>query len=598
MSKKIEAPVIKEVDYNNLFVEELHQQIGSDNTKRKLLLEYPTVYIIHDQDSSNGYRVYVGETFDIERRTKQHLVDDPEKREDFKELANSANSRMYVIGHEHFNKSLTLDIENQLMMYLLSVDKVVYLNNRRTNAQNQYYTVDEMHPIINRIWGKLHQRNSTLFPLDSIIRDSAIFKASPFHKLTNEQIEAKNRIRAEISEILGESKDVSLVPNTTRTLGQVLLVEGGAGTGKTVLLSKLFYELNVASLESTSNPKAYLIVNHDEQLKVYEQIAKKLGLLHLDDDIVSKSTHFINSHKQKPPVDVILIDEAHLLLTQGKQSYRGKNQLDDLRKLAKVVVVVFDFHQILTTEEFWTQQAYDKLRGEAFDKISLHDQQRIDANQDTIDWINNLIFNRQVKKIPDDKKYQLLVGKSAESIYQAIKKHVSSKEIDQSGISRLLATYDWKYSNNKKNEDGGNWLVKDDNFSLPWNLQLSPEREYKDKAWAEQPQTINEVGSTYTIQGFDLNYAGVIIGPSVKYRDNKIIFDPSESQNAKAIRNRTLSDGRKINAAEELLQNELNVLLKRGVHGLFLYAVDPQLQKALLKAADSKKTAGNKHLID
>ena len=44
-------------------------------------------------------------------------------------------------------------------------------------------------------------------------------------------------------------------------------------------------------------------------------------------------------------------------------------------------------------------------------------------------------------------------------------------------------------------------------------------RALKGLAWAEQPQTINEVGSTFTIQGFDLNYAGVILGPSVKYRN-------------------------------------------------------------------------------
>ena len=33
-----------------------------------------------------------------------------------------------------------------------------------------------------------------------------------------------------------------------------------------------------------------------------------------------------------------------------------------------------------------------------------------------------------------------------------------------------------------------------------------------------KPHTINEVGSTFSIQGFDLNYVGVIIGPSVVYR--------------------------------------------------------------------------------
>ena len=33
-----------------------------------------------------------------------------------------------------------------------------------------------------------------------------------------------------------------------------------------------------------------------------------------------------------------------------------------------------------------------------------------------------------------------------------------------------------------------------------------------DAVWAESPHTLNEVGSTFSIQGFDLNYVGVIIG--------------------------------------------------------------------------------------
>lgn len=103
-------------------------------------------------------------------------------------------------------------------------------------------------------------------------------------------------------------------------------------------------------------------------------------------------------------------------------------------------------------------------------------------------------------------------------------------------------------------------------------------------AWAEQPQTIDEVGSTFTIQGFDLNYAGVILGPSVKYRDGKIVFDPSESCNDKAVRNRTLSDGTKQKFGEELLKHEVRVLMTRGVNGMYIYACDPELQNALLEA--------------
>ena len=94
---------------------------------------------------------------------------------------------------------------------------------------------------------------------------------------------------------------------------------------------------------------------------------------------------------------------------------------------------------------------------------------------------------------------------------------------------------------------------------------------------------------TFTIQGFDLNYAGVILGPSVKYRNGKVIFDPLESCNEKAIRNRTLSDGTKQKFGEILIQHEVRVLMTRGVNGMYIYACDPELQKALLEATKIKE---------
>ena len=80
-----------------------------------------------------------------------------------------------------------------------------------------------------------------------------------------------------------------------------------------------------------------------------------------------------------------------------------------------------------------------------------------------------------------------------------------------------------------------------------------------------------------------MNYAGVIIGPSVKYRDGKIIFDRTASKNKKATQQRTLKDGKRY-LSDTLLKNELNVLLTRGVNGLYLYAVDEALQEKLMEA--------------
>lgn len=583
---KISNPVIYETDYSYEAVKSLEggilQEVGPN---AKYLLDYPTVYIVHDEKKSREFSVYIGETSDIRQRTKQHLIEDPKKREDWESLANSDNSKMYIIGHDYFNKSLTLDIENKLMMYMSSIDSVQSVYNRRTNQQKEYYTVDKLDEIFSKIWRKLRKKNKTLFPVEKIIKDSALFKASPFHKLSDEQIQAKDKVILKIMEAL-----------TRNQSGELILVTGEAGSGKTVLMSSLFYELKQLAQEESENivlqeANSYLLVNHEQQLKVYQQIANKLGITSKKvPNLVSKPTTFINNHTPEEKADVVIVDEAHLLWTQGKQSYRGKNQLYDLMDRAKVVVAVFDINQVLTTEQYWEEEELLTLEHEANLKgnfIHLENQMRINASQSTINWIRSMIDDRKINPILKDiKGYDLKIFNHPKELYEAIKEKAKD---ENSGISRITATFDWEYVDKRKPENDDYWRVKIGDWSLPWNLQLPQMKEQKRKnrnlSWAEQEQTIYEVGSTFTIQGFDLNYAGVIIGPSVKYRNGEIVFDRSFSQNKKATRQRTLKNGKKEQFSDMLLKNELNVLLTRGVNGLYIYAVDEELQKALINAA-------------
>ena len=337
------------------------------------------------------------------------------------------------------------------------------------------------------------------------------------------------------------------------------------------------------------------MVNHDEQIIVYEQIAEKLGLVERYGKVVSKPTTFINNHSESDPADVVFIDEAHLLLTQGKQSYRGENQLKDVIDRARVTVVMFDENQILTTEQFWEDQILEKYRNQAKkanNYIVLDKQLRMQADSETIDWIDSFTKKGQLKKIPHTcGGYTIKIFDDPELLDVEIKRRADQSD---STLSRVVATYDWEYSKRHKPEERTKkyWKVYVGKWHKPWNRELESELTGKEKrnikrlAWAEQPQTINEVGSTFTIQGFDLNYVGVILGPSVKYRDGKIIFDPSESHNDKAIRNRTLSDGTKHKFGEKLIQHEVRVLMTRGVNGMYIYACDPELRVALLKASE------------
>lgn len=586
--KKIN-PVVKVIEYNQSGLAEL--DAIHDEYDRELFLEYPTVYVIGATKKQHTRLVYIGESSDIVNRTTQHLTEDARKFNVWQEINRGKNKQLIVIGHEHFNKSMTLDIENQLILYLSGADTNYQLVNGRLNPQGKYYPMEEKTAIFSRIWQKLHNIDPNIFPVEKVIRDSALFKASPFHTLTPEQLSAKSLVMAKVLAALREQQK-----------GQVVVVAGAAGSGKTVLLSTLFYELMTTVNEDGSinhedfptNPlNARLMVNHDQQLKVYQQIMAKLGLYTKKGDQVGKPTHFINeAQKQSALIDVALVDEAHLLYSQGKQSYKGKNQLDDLRKIARVVIIVLDPHQVLATNEYRTKQEFNKLLETAKTQrnlVNLEVQMRMNADPHTLKWISNFIFESRIDPFPhfDAKGFELKVFGSPAEMEVAIRE----KAIDEAhGLSRLLATFDWQYINAKHPDDDPNklWRVKIGEWSRPWNLQLPAPNAAQAKlnktlTWAEQPQTIDEVGSTFTIQGLDLNYAAVILGPSVGYRNGRVVAIPSRSANKNATNKRTL-DGVKIDVAAELLRNEMNVLMTRGVNGLYIYAVDPELRKALIAA--------------
>ncbi|MGF0019553.1 DNA/RNA helicase domain-containing protein [Sporofaciens sp. SGI.106] len=583
MSSSVAKPIIKQIkdsrDALDFF--ETVSLPEEDEKTQEIIRNFPTVYI-HNWQESGDFEVYVGESNDIFKRTRQHYDAASDKSRWQSKLVEK-DASLFIIGHEHFNKSLTLDIENRLMHYMMSVERVKHVYNLRDNPQTSYYPMEELDEIFSKIWRGLRKENKELFPTENAIKDSAIYKASPLHKLTKEQEKARELIVQKVTKALenGETK-------------QLIFIDGEAGTGKTVLNSSTFYELYCQAEEKHIELNCHLLVNHDEQITVYEQIAEKLGLTEKYGKVVSKPTTFINNHLEEDPIDVAFIDEAHLLLTQGKQSYRGENQLKDIIDRARVTVVMFDENQILTTEQLWESQILEQYRNQAktsHNYIVLDKQMRMQVDTATMDWIDTFTKKRELKKIPKTfGGYSIKIFDKPELLDLEIQKR--AKEND-SALSRVIATYDWEYSSNHKPEDHimKYWEVLIGKWHKPWNRELEAELSKKEKrsikglAWAEQPQTINEVGSTFTIQGFDLNYAGVILGPSVKYRDGKIVFDPSVSHNEKAIRNRTLSDGTKKKFGETLIQHEVRVLMTRGVKGMYIYACDPELRAALLKAA-------------
>ncbi len=232
MSSSVAQPIIKQIDDNrdalDFFEKEL---LPEENEKtQEIIAKFPTVYI-HNWQESGNYEVYVGESNDIFRRTRQHYETALNNSKWQSQLL-KRGAKLFIIGHEHFNKSLTLDIENRLMHYMMSVESVKHVHNLRDNPQASYYPMEELDEIFRKIWRGLRRENKDLFPTEGAIKDSAIYKASPLHKLTKEQENVRELIIEKVSKALeNDSKK------------QLIFIDGEAGTGKTVLNSSTFYEL-------------------------------------------------------------------------------------------------------------------------------------------------------------------------------------------------------------------------------------------------------------------------------------------------------------------------------------------------------------------
>lgn len=597
---KVPDAYIEEITFDDISISSFANKKELEKKYRgqviQYFLNYPAVYILHHSTKKSNYYVYVGESSNVDRRLAEHYK---AKEKLVDENNNRLPAETYIVTHPFFNKSLTLDIENRIIQYMLANPNVGRLINGRENAQGAYYTKEYFDQIFNNIWSKLRAENSQLFISQVEARDSAIFKASPFHALTPEQTHAEEQILDAIAAAMDQEGKQKLI-----------IVEGEAGSGKTVLLSHLFRRLHLKSEDvdeanqtrqkSFENGSHFLLSPQNELLKVYTTVAQKLGLHDRDRSTVMKPVQLwnrIENHSEKP--DVVLIDEAHLLLTQGNQAYQGKDQLKDLITNSRVVVAIYDQKQIQQTNQYVSQADYVDFKVGAERIINLTSQLRMQASEETVDWIRSFVDDGQIKNLPhDDPDYDLQIFSSPTELQLAIRSKAAQED---SQLSRVLATFDWEYSSQrrpKQNPETDNSTVKqplptwnvevpDYDFSMPWNLQLkaSPgnRRVADDQSWPERAHTIDEVGSIYTIQGLDLNYAGVILGPSVRLEGEKVVIDPTKSKNRHATQRRTFADGKKGYVSTELLKNQLNVLMTRGVNGLYIFAVDEALRNKLLE---------------
>ena len=396
--------------------------------------------------------------------------------------------------------------------------------------------------------------------------NEATDKLSPLKPLTNEQQGLINQI---LEFTVNHIKD--------HDTPAIFTIFGDAGTGKSVVLSHLFNELQTAArtdkksaLYQTTNK---FVVNHPEILKVYRQIAGDQP--HLLKKDFMRPTSLINQlDKAQQTIDIAVIDEAHLLLSKADHynNFYYDNQLVEIIKRAQVVIIVFDQYQVLRMKSLWTPARLRQITNQyPHAEYHLRHQFRMIASDSLIQWMNDLT-DGEINPLPLDSRthYDFRIFDDAEEMRKVI-----VKRNNEVGLSRILST-----SGYPSTLDGGKHYIREGRFKMPWD-----QYNFTTTPWAEIPTTIDEVGSIYTCQGFDLNYAGIIIGPIFSQDPDhlRLRIHLDKFTDVEAFKKRSdLTDPREIKALEErMLLNALNVIMKRGVLGTYLYAHDPRLRKTL-----------------
>ncbi|MFA1047228.1 DNA/RNA helicase domain-containing protein, partial [Pseudomonas ficuserectae] len=313
---------------------------------------------------------------------------------------------------------------------------------------------------------------------------------------------------------------LSAASQATIEVPKVLIIEGGPGTGKTVLAINLLVRLTALSLLSK-----YVSKNAAPR-KVYE--SKLIGTV--------KRTHFSNFFSgsgafidtEPNTYDVLIIDEAHRLNEKsGLYGNLGENQIKELIDSAKCSIFFIDEDQRVTLSDIGSKQAiraFAKAKGATVEEYVLSSQFRCSGSDGYVAWLDNVLEIRPTAHpLLDTRDYEFKVFDSPQAMHAAI------EQKNHGNKARVVAGYCWPWLS-KKDPKASDIVIGDD-YARQWNL------DQDGSLWIIAENSIEQVGCIHTCQGLEVDYIGVIIGPDLVVRNGRVVTSPHDrDKHDKSIR--------------------------------------------------------------
>lgn len=551
---------------------------------------WPVVYQIY-----NDRKIYIGETTSLKNRMNQHIADDRK--------AGLRQGSINVVFDNTFNKSAALDLESYLIQYFSGDGKFEVLNQNDGMCDRDYYNRASYREKFEEIWNRLRKMKIADKSIAEI-NNSELFKFSPYKNLNFEQLNIVTEVLQNIDEAIADNQK------------SLSIISGDAGTGKTIVimyLTKLLIDLqkfdrNKDDTNEESNFSAFFekeLFNQRFKNKKIALVIPQTSLRGRIETIFKQSNakgadfHIFSPiafGKQDDHFDITLVDEAHLLKICGynqqgqtlatvkainKKLFNDNavhSELDWIMAKSTNVVMVFSDKQRVRpgniSEHNDIRQYFSPFNARTY---YLRDQMRSQGGKSYIRYID-CIFSNSLHPAHKEtfNKFELKLFKD----FKKFKTAIEEKEA-QYGLSRMIAGFAWKW-NTAKHGYNSTHDIEIEGVKLKWNSTLNN--------WLGSKRSKTEVGGIYTIQGDDLNYAGVIIGNDLIRRKGRFVFNRDAYADKGALRRNSRQVKKNESISDEDFLNQIlqiyRVLLSRAIKGVYIYACDDKVREYLSKYID------------
>tara|TARA_Y100000310_G_C20665529_1_gene807259 strand:+ start:596 stop:2464 length:1869 start_codon:yes stop_codon:yes gene_type:complete len=358
---------------------------------------------------------------------------------------------------------------------------------------------------------------------------------------------------------------------------RVLIVEGGPGTGKSVIAINL-----LVGLTNKDMVVHYTSKNSAPRNVFASKLKGSTTKSHID-NLFKGSGVFHDCDKNV--FDVLVVDEAHRLNAKsGLFKNKGENQIKEIINASKFSVFFIDESQkvdIFDIGEKSEMEKYAKMFNAHVETIQLESQFRCNGSDGYLAWLDDLLGIRETANYDGfEKQYDFRVIDDVNELKRLIfeKNKIKNK-------ARLLAGYCWDWKKEGRNKTD-NPDININNFSMSWNLGNT-------STWAIDSESVNEIGCVHTSQGLEFDYVGVIIGLDLRYEDEEIVTD--HTKRAKTDKSlwgiKKLSKehpGKAKKIADEIIKNTYRTLMTRGMKGCYVYCCDKGLNDYIKSRLNKK----------